>query len=123
MLSKRKSEKPVPRKTLAKKIPRKDAWIKIHQDGREVLSLDTAKGKQEYIRRSIAVWSKNDERCFYCKRKIDALELVCDHWIPKGMGGATHDDRIENLRPSCYWCNSKKASVRLARPEDLALIP
>ena len=112
---------PAKPKTIVKK--HKPEWVKVFKDGREWLNLDTHKGKEEYTRRTIQVWSQNNEQCFYCRRKLDALEVTADHWIPRGLGGATHDDRIENLRPACWSCNTKKGSRRLERPEDLALIP
>lgn len=41
--------------------------------------------------------------CHYCGK----LATTIDHVVPKAKGGS---DEIDNLVPSCYQCNHKKAA-------------
>jgi len=49
--------------------------------------------------------------CHLCGREIDGTVSV-DHVIPRSQGGT---DDIENLRPACQRCNSKRGNKPLFR--------
>ena len=55
--------------------------------------------------------------CFYCHedlRKADYREIALCHVEPKGMGGARHDDHMDNLVLGHHACNLENGSKRPA---------
>ena len=87
-------------------------WKKVCDDGREILNLDTVRGRREYKARHQKSWEeKHGIFRGICHTYASPWNYsVPDHIIPKGMGGATHDDRTSNLQPKpCNLCNSAKA--------------
>jgi len=94
--------------------------IKIDSEGREKIDRESAAGKAEWRKRIDFVYRRDEGRC---KLQLDGCEsagnhfrlltFVIDHRLPKGMGGSTHDDRVENLQLSCWNCNSLKGSKRI----------
>ncbi len=85
-------------------------WIK--KDGTEECLRKTAAGDREYRLRGAQAWERDNGICGICKKPVGFAEFVPDHIKPKGHGGATHDDRLENLQPAHSWCNSLKGSRR-----------
>lgn len=75
-----------------------------------------------------AVYAKTDGRCYYCgigvliegeipkrdwlllKGSPTSLRLVPEHADPISRGGR---DRLDNLLPSCAYCNAAKGSLTL----------
>lgn len=51
----------------------------------------------------ISLLSKHNNKCFWCRKKFDKLEM--DHYIPLAKGGAHH---IDNIVPACKPCNCSK---------------
>jgi len=53
-------------------------------------------------------------KCAFCHHEFaDYTDIVPDHKLPKGMGGARRDDHKENIQAVHWWCNSEKGSSRL----------
>ncbi|MCU1301933.1 MAG: endonuclease [Candidatus Sulfotelmatobacter sp.] len=71
----------------------------------------------ECRRRKHQLMATGDLKCFYCKKDLRAGEYadidLC-HIEPKGMGGARHDDHIDNLTLGCHSCNLENGSRRPA---------
>lgn len=59
----------------------------------------------------IDLCNKADGRCEYCTRHI-GMRGTIDHFLPQALGGS---DEPENLRWSCFGCNSAKGSMH---PEE-----
>ena len=57
-------------------------------------------------------WERDDHKCGICGRYVCILEAVWDHKVPRGMGGATRDDRLENIQAAHSSCNGLKGSQR-----------
>lgn len=64
----------------------------------------------------IIIFNKSNGRCSYCGKKLILEERKLwnkkangywetDHVVPKIQGG---NGKINNLIPSCLWCNQKK---------------
>lgn len=53
------------------------------------------------------VFSKTDNKCWYCGKELGQAGSVIEHATPVSRGGTNH---IDNLLPSCSSCNSKKRS-------------
>lgn len=47
-------------------------------------------------------------KCYYCQNNLPLEEVTVDHFIPLSRGGVDH---VENLKISCYPCNSIKRSL------------
>lgn len=94
-----------------------DRAVRRYPDGREVC-LDTPAGRAEYYRRTAIMAQRQNWRCGACPVKMDLATVTFDHVIPRGMGGASRDDRIEvdgewKNRAVHSWCNAKRGSRRL----------
>lgn len=48
-----------------------------------------------------------NNHCYICGRNITEDSGTRDHFVPKYLGGS---NCVENLRPTCHFCNSKKNS-------------
>ena len=68
------------------------------------------------------VYEKTNGHCYYCSYKLRLSEndlsgnsniplMQIDHFIPKTLGGG---NEIDNLFPSCNFCNSVKGDILLA---------
>jgi hypothetical protein len=80
--------------------------IKVYPDGREVCQTKAAWAKRRY-----EVWRRDGMRCVDCKRALELDGCEIDHIKKRGMGGATRDDRMENLRTMCpevWGCHAKR---------------
>ncbi len=97
------------------KLPKKKREpIKTLGDGRQKLNLKTAAGKREYKARLALAWTKQKGRCALCGLPVALEEATNDHRVPRGLGGGSRDDRIENLQAAHLLCNSAKGSKRIA---------
>ena len=63
-------------------------------------------------------WERDDHKCGICGRYVCLLDAVWDHIVPRGMGGATRDDVLDNIRAVHFDCNSRRGSIR-----DYSLTP
>jgi hypothetical protein len=53
--------------------------------------------------------------CYLCGEKFENYrDVECCHKRSKGMGGAYHDDHIENLFAGHRWCNREQGSREVA---------
>lgn len=66
-------------------------------------------------------WFELNQQNFYycylqisnaCLKQMDNKSVVLDHVVPKGRGKKYKYD-VNNLKPSCMFCNSKKGSQTL----------
>lgn len=56
---------------------------------------------------------EQDRKCAICHEEFtDYNDVVPDHRIPKGMGGAWTDDHPDNIQATHFWCNEEKGSTR-----------
>lgn len=53
--------------------------------------------------------------CWLCKQPIPGLPSA-DHVLPRSKGGT---DDIENLRPACLKCNTKRGTKPLSKKQQL----
>lgn len=111
-IHKGKRKKVVPAKP---KKRQQHEWIKVHRDGREVLNLDTDRGRQEYDRRVLVMVKRQNYICSLGAHTIN--DPTFEHEDLRGMGGARRDDRIEkDGKPynsaACFTCNGEKGSRR-----------
>lgn len=53
------------------------------------------------------LWTRQDQRCHYCKRLIPIEVATIDHKKPSSRGGKGHD----NLACACHDCNSEKSDM------------
>jgi hypothetical protein len=74
---------------------------------KNVVSIKTAKTKLEKkMPKRALVFKKNDGKCFYCNDQLEIdAEWHIEHKQPKSKGGS---NELENLVPSCKYCNLKK---------------
>lgn len=78
------------------------------------------------IPKKIKIFEKHNGHCYYCNymlkmegKRADnpkAFPMVVDHFKPKSKGGS---DTIENLVPSCEFCNTAKKDTLLKTNEQL----
>ena len=71
----------------------------------------------ELRRRKHRLMSEKELICFYCHgdlRKAEYSEIDLCHLEPKGMGGARHDDHMDNLALGHHSCNLANGSKRPA---------
>jgi hypothetical protein len=71
----------------------------------------------ELRRRKHALMSRGELKCFYCHgdlRKEEYADIDLCHIEPKGMGGARHDDHLDNLILGHRSCNLENGSRRPA---------
>ena len=88
--------------------------IRIFPDGREVCETKEAWDRRRGECRTLAAG-----RCS-CRRMVplhdernengDVVRYAghADHIVSRGMGGAKRDDRLHNLRWSCFWCHNRR---------------
>ena len=85
--------------------------VRHYRSGREVCDKSHA-GRLEYKRRHRLAWERDKGICGICHRPVAWEQSTVDHIEPRGMGGANHDDRVENMQPSHLVCNGEKGSKR-----------
>lgn len=54
-----------------------------------------------------AILRREEHRCFYCLRKIDAASYVIEHVISRPVG----DNSYRNVVAACRQCNNRKGSL------------
>jgi 5-methylcytosine-specific restriction endonuclease McrA len=94
-----------------KKKTRRDCF-EITRDGRLIIDISTVKGRDMRDGITAKAWSRQEGLCGICRRYVCLLESVGDHIKPRGMGGATRDDSLENIQAVHPECNSLKGSRR-----------
>lgn len=98
----------------AKPGKKKREPVKTMRSGRQVCDLKTSAGKKEYKARLTLAWTKQKGRCALCGLPVALEEATNDHRVPRGLGGGSRDDRIENLQAAHLICNTQKGSKRIA---------
>ena len=67
-------------------------------------------GPASYDRvKRLAVFRRDNGRCFYCRRRLRRSSLCLDHLEPLSSGGST---RLENVVACCERCNGEKGTTR-----------
>ena len=67
---------------------------------------------RKLLNRKIA--EQNGE-CAICHKEFyEYSDIVPDHKLPKGMGGAWRDDHPDNIQAAHWWCNEEKGSIRVS---------
>jgi 5-methylcytosine-specific restriction endonuclease McrA len=89
--------------------------------GREVLE-NTQAGREERRRRFFAVYERDHGLCCLCGQSLALAYATLEHLIPKGMGGSTHDDSLENLAVSHFGGNAAKGSQSMERYMQKSLL-
>ena len=66
-------------------------------------------------RRQALIDAPGIKRCYVCHGEFHFGDgpPTLEHIIPKGSGGSTHDDHVENLALSHFRCNFSKGSRRI----------
>lgn len=54
-----------------------------------------------------ALLRREDHRCFYCQRRIDAASYVIEHVISRPVG----DNSYRNVVAACRQCNNRKGAL------------
>jgi hypothetical protein len=57
-------------------------------------------------RKAVAVWLRDEGRCFYCDAQMVPEKAHIDHRLPRSSGGT---DEIANLVVACIPCNTAKS--------------
>lgn len=58
---------------------------------------------------------EQEGRCAVCNEPFtDYSDVVSDHKVPNGMGGARRDDHPDNIQAAHRLCNSEKGSKRVS---------
>ena len=89
----------------------------VHPDQREVCDTRTKRGLAEYQRRREIMFVRQKGICTECNQPMMLDSCTFDHELPRGMGAAHRDDRIEiNGEPFNsavhLKCNFEKGSSR-----------
>lgn len=87
--------------------------VKVFRDGREECVYKSTSGRMEYQNRTWFVFQVYDRKCKLCGRDLPQSALTADHIQPRGNGGGWRDDRVSNLWPAHYFCNSRRGSRRI----------
>ena len=102
-------------------MKKKPEAVKTYRDGREVCNLNCKAGHDEYDRRKRIMYDRQKGLCALCGLRLDKKWMQFDHEVPRGMGGAFRDDRLEievdgKMEPRNHvvhpLCNSEKGSRR-----------
>ena len=99
----------------------KGKWLTIKKDGREIIDLTKAGGRDEYDRRKLAMWARDNFLCCLCGRYLPLGQMTFEHKQSRGMGGCFRDDRIEKNGVSHYLGNVAKGSMNYDRYMELPL--
>ncbi|TAK53956.1 MAG: HNH endonuclease [Gammaproteobacteria bacterium] len=54
-----------------------------------------------------AILRREDHKCFYCRRRIDAASYVIEHVISRPVG----DNSYRNVVAACRQCNNRKGTL------------
>jgi hypothetical protein len=104
---------------------REPEWMTAFPDGREILNLETERGRAEYKARTLVMVKRQDNVCGCgCGELFDG-DATFDHTGPdghgggRGLGGSRRDDRVgdeKNKKPLNravkYACNGRLGSTR-----------
>ena len=90
----------------------KQPGLWVYPSGREVIQ-HTEAGRKILKQRWEIAWRKSQGFCCLCSDKVRIFEATLEHFISKGSGGGTHDDRQKNLGISHRNGNIAKGSMSL----------
>jgi 5-methylcytosine-specific restriction endonuclease McrA len=99
-------------------MKKKKECYEITRDGRWIIDTSTPKGREMRDTITAAAWSRDNGACGICGKYVCLLEAVGDHIVPRGMGGGTRDDRVENIQVAHWGCNTVKSSQRNFKLSD-----
>ena len=72
---------------------------------------------RKLLNRKIA---EQNGKCAICHKEFSEYsDIVPDHKLPKGMGGAWRDDHPDNIQAAHWWCNEEKGSAHLTSESGL----
>ena len=104
---------PKPKDVKSKRKYLDDDGVYRYPDGREVCDLKQKKGMDEYLRRKRVNWEKQNRICPLCGLRLCWKDATVDHKVPRGMGAAHRDDRLDATQSVHSLCNSQKGSRRI----------
>jgi hypothetical protein len=90
-----------------------DGIFTVFEDGTDVITIedkDPKKACRRALEKNLARLraERMDQTQGRCERCSRGLPLHFHHIKHRGLGGATRDDRRENLKLLCYICHRKK---------------
>ena len=92
----------------------------MYPNGREVIR-DTKAGRDILQMRWNTAWQESRGICCLCDCPVHPFQASLEHKRSKGLGGATHDDRQENLSISHRSGNVAKDGLSLEKYRELPL--
>jgi len=92
-------------------VPKKECF-ETTKDGRTIIDISTPKGRLMRDSLIARAWSRDDGKCGICGKYVCLIEATWDHIIPRGMGGSTRNDVLENINAVHPECNGIKGSKR-----------
>lgn len=63
----------------------------------------SAKRRRNKINRKNRIFKAYGCNCIYCKKPLTLETMTIEHVVPRAKGG---NNKLENLRPACSFCNS-----------------
>jgi hypothetical protein len=99
-------------------------WMRILEDGREIIDTGHTQGWKEYRARTRAMLDRQQGVCCLsrdcptCPGALRIEDAVFEHEFGRGMGGRKRDDRIEAdgkpINGAAHWqCNRWKGSLSI----------
>lgn len=91
--------------------------VRIFPSGREVC-LQNSAGRKEYRRRTLAMFDRQNGVCSWCGIRMAKDDATFDHTIPRGHGGGSRNDAIQDrdgkpINSAMHLaCNQDKGSRR-----------
>ena len=97
------------------KDKREPVAVRVLEDGREIINMLTAEGRNIYKGRKWIAWLKQGELCAICGRYVSWEECEADHIRPRSL---RRDDRQENIQAVHRRCNFLKGSQQNYSPKE-----
>jgi 5-methylcytosine-specific restriction endonuclease McrA len=86
--------------------------FEITKDGRTVIDTSSPKGREMRDALVAAAWDRDAGKCGICGKYVCLLEATWDHIVPRGMGGSTRNNVLDNINAVHPECNGIKGSQR-----------
>jgi 5-methylcytosine-specific restriction endonuclease McrA len=115
---------PIPKKRLKprrKPFPdakdkREPVVVRVLEDGREIVNMLTAAGREIYRSRKRKAWEAQGGLCAICGRYVSWEECEADHIRPRSL---RRDDRQDNIQAVHHLCNAAKGSQQNYSPKGM----